>query len=126
MFGILAILSSFLASTIGLIEHSRWVLEQQKGFCGEGEIRTPGELAPTAVFKTAALNRYATSPRKFIVLDLGSWINASVALQFPYCIIIALTYCRDRIINERRNTMLRKIQKNSILYHFIAVLTTKI
>ena len=30
---------------------------------GEGGIRTHGELAPTAVFKTAALNHSATSPR---------------------------------------------------------------
>jgi hypothetical protein len=29
---------------------------------GEGGIRTPGELAPTAVFKTAALDHSATSP----------------------------------------------------------------
>src|SRR5688572_29585640 len=29
---------------------------------GEGGIRTHGELAPTAVFKTAALNHSATSP----------------------------------------------------------------
>src|SRR5688500_12041134 len=33
---------------------------------GEGGIRTHGELAPTAVFKTAALNHSATSPdRRF-------------------------------------------------------------
>ena len=31
-------------------------------FGGEGEIRTRGRLAPTAVFKTAALVHYATSP----------------------------------------------------------------
>jgi hypothetical protein len=30
--------------------------------CGEGEIRTPGRLAPTDVFKTSALVHYATSP----------------------------------------------------------------
>ncbi len=30
---------------------------------GEGGIRTHGELAPTAVFKTAALNHSATSPQ---------------------------------------------------------------
>ena len=30
---------------------------------GEGGIRTHGELAPTAVFKTAALNHSATSPK---------------------------------------------------------------
>lgn len=29
---------------------------------GEREIRTPGGLAPTTVFKTAALNRSAISP----------------------------------------------------------------
>jgi hypothetical protein len=29
---------------------------------GEGEIRTHGRVAPSAVFKTAALNRSATSP----------------------------------------------------------------
>ena len=29
---------------------------------GEAEIRTLGGLAPTTVFKTAALNRSATSP----------------------------------------------------------------
>ena len=29
---------------------------------GEGGIRTPGELAPTAVFKTAAIDHSATSP----------------------------------------------------------------
>src|SRR3954470_2732512 len=32
---------------------------------GEGGIRTHGELAPTAVFKTAALNHSATSPEGF-------------------------------------------------------------
>ena len=31
-------------------------------FGGRGEIRTHGELAPTAVFKTAALNHSATLP----------------------------------------------------------------
>ena len=30
---------------------------------GEGEIRTHGTLTGSAVFKTAALNRSATSPR---------------------------------------------------------------
>lgn len=30
---------------------------------GQGGIRTHGELAPTAVFKTAALNHSATCPR---------------------------------------------------------------
>ena len=30
---------------------------------GEGGIRTHGRLSPTAVFKTAALNHSATSPR---------------------------------------------------------------
>ena len=30
---------------------------------GEGEIRTHGGVAPSTVFKTAALNRSATSPR---------------------------------------------------------------
>src|SRR5205809_6645733 len=30
--------------------------------CGGGEIRTHGELAPTAVFKTAAFDRSATPP----------------------------------------------------------------
>ena len=33
---------------------------------GEGGIRTHGGLAPTAVFKTAALNHSATSPRRLI------------------------------------------------------------
>ena len=31
---------------------------------GEGEIRTREGLAPLAVFKTAALDHYATSPTK--------------------------------------------------------------
>jgi hypothetical protein len=31
---------------------------------GRGEIRTHGELAPTAVFKTAALNHSATRPSR--------------------------------------------------------------
>ena len=62
MFGILAIYCSFLASHIGLIEHSRRVLEQPKTLCGEGEIRTRGDVAATLVFKTNALGHYATSP----------------------------------------------------------------
>jgi hypothetical protein len=33
---------------------------------GEGGIRTHGKLAPTAVFKTAALNHSATSPIQLI------------------------------------------------------------
>jgi hypothetical protein len=33
-----------------------------RGSGGEGGIRTHGGLAPTAVFKTAALNHSATSP----------------------------------------------------------------
>ena len=41
--------------------------------CGEGGIRTHEELALLAVFKTAALGRYATSPRpifyQFLSLD---------------------------------------------------------
>ena len=31
---------------------------------GEGEIRTRGHLAMTLVFKTSALDHYATSPKK--------------------------------------------------------------
>ena len=62
MFGILAFLRSFLASHIGLIEHSRWVLEQPKTLCGEGGIRTHDRVASIVVFKTTALVRYATSP----------------------------------------------------------------
>ena len=40
-------------------------LEKSVFFCigGEAEIRTLGGLAPTTVFKTAALNRSATSPK---------------------------------------------------------------
>ena len=34
---------------------------------GEGGIRTPGTLAGTTVFKTAAFNRSATSPENKIV-----------------------------------------------------------
>ena len=34
----------------------------KKGTGGQGGIRTHGELAPTAVFKTAALNHSATCP----------------------------------------------------------------
>ena len=35
---------------------------------GEGGIRTHGELAPTAVFKTAALNHSATHPHRPAVI----------------------------------------------------------
>ena len=34
---------------------------------GEGGIRTHGEVAPTAVFKTAALDRSATSPARCVI-----------------------------------------------------------
>ncbi len=34
----------------------------EKGIGGGGEIRTHGRVTPTAVFKTAALNRSATPP----------------------------------------------------------------
>ena len=37
-----------------------------KGLSGWGGIRTPGGLAPTAVFKTAALDRSATHPEPFM------------------------------------------------------------
>src|SRR4051812_2479098 len=43
-------------------------------FGGEGGIRTHGGLAPTAVFKTAALNHSATSP-----------IGASISFGEPSC-----------------------------------------
>ena len=36
---------------------------------GEGEIRTHGGLAPSTVFKTAALNRSATSPTSNAVYE---------------------------------------------------------
>ncbi len=37
---------------------------------GEGGIRTPDGIATIAVFKTAALNLYATSPSHRIVANL--------------------------------------------------------
>ncbi len=39
---------------------------------GEGGIRTHGRLAPTAVFKTAALNHSATSPAEFCLSRVGT------------------------------------------------------
>ena len=36
-------------------------------FGGGGEIRTHGRVTPTAVFKTAALNRSATPPLKQLI-----------------------------------------------------------
>ena len=39
---------------------------------GEGGIRTHGELAPTAVFKTAALNHSATSPQGQCLSRVGT------------------------------------------------------
>ncbi len=36
---------------------------------GSGEIRTHGRVAPTAVFKTAALNRSATLPFSLLLDD---------------------------------------------------------
>ena len=38
---------------------------------GEAEIRTLGGVAPTTVFKTAALNRSATSPRLRVIFILN-------------------------------------------------------
>ncbi len=61
MFEILAIYCSFLASHIGLIEHSRRVLEQPKTFCGGGEIRTPASLRSIA-FQAIGMDRYPTPP----------------------------------------------------------------
>ena len=43
-------------------------------FCGEGGIRTPGEVAPTKVFKTFALDRYATSPN-----EMRTWLHKVLA-----------------------------------------------
>ncbi len=40
---------------------------------GEGEIRTRGRLAPTDVFKTSALDHYATSPSLRIVAKKGKF-----------------------------------------------------
>ncbi len=37
---------------------------------GEAEIRTLGGVAPSTVFKTAALNHSATSPTCFVVLEM--------------------------------------------------------
>ena len=37
----------------------------KQGYGGWGGIRTHGELAPTPVFKTGALNRSATHPERF-------------------------------------------------------------
>ncbi len=42
---------------------------------GEGGIRTHGGLAPTAVFKTAALNHSATSPRMSVYRTQGLRIS---------------------------------------------------
>jgi hypothetical protein len=38
---------------------------------GEGEIRTHGEVAPTLVFKTRAINHSATSPWSGLFIDFG-------------------------------------------------------
>src|SRR4051794_41210474 len=47
---------------------------------GEGGIRTHGGLAPTAVFKTAALNHSATSPN-LVLLSLAAPSRASGGLN---------------------------------------------
>ena len=61
MYGIPTFFCDFLASHSKLIEDSGWDLEQPKGSCGEGEIRTRESLR-TEVFKTSGMNHYPTSP----------------------------------------------------------------
>ncbi len=45
------------------------------GLGGESGIRTHGELPPTAVFKTAALNHSAISPRVTLTSECASLLN---------------------------------------------------
>jgi hypothetical protein len=55
---------------------------------GEGEIRTHGTLTGTAVFKTAALNRSATSPYfdniLFLLAMKQSQFSVTSPQLFPY------------------------------------------
>ena len=51
---------------------------------GQGGIRTHGELPPTAVFKTAALNHSATCPQRICAraMPIAGW--ASLARGFAW------------------------------------------
>ncbi len=46
--------------------------QQELEIGGQGGIRTHGELAPSAVFKTAALNHSATYPREAVFFALSA------------------------------------------------------
>lgn len=52
-----------------LIYWGLWIVANMYGWSGGGggEIRTHGRVTPTAVFKTAALNRSATPPLKQLI-----------------------------------------------------------
>ncbi len=49
----------------------------QEFYGGEGEIRTHETLSGSAVFKTAAINRSATSPRLLRLYRENGWGRAS-------------------------------------------------
>jgi hypothetical protein len=48
---------------------------------GESEIRTHGGVTPTAVFKTAALNHSAISPKLEIAMPFAEGFGKSVPLR---------------------------------------------
>ncbi len=60
-----------------------------KGNGGWGEIRTHGEVAPTPVFKTGALNRSATHPHAVMDTRLSAAVKDSLkgrySLYFRAC-----------------------------------------
>ena len=80
-------------------------------FGGGGEIRTLGRLSPTPVFKTGALNHYATPPKYITILDystifLGNrkgqvltWPNLHMSF-FPFGNSITVSASRRTITNK--------------------------
>ena len=57
----------------------------ERAFGGQGGIRTHGELSPTLVFKTSALNRSATCPIPAPLARLLARGNLRIAVHVRDC-----------------------------------------
>jgi hypothetical protein len=74
---------------------------------GEGGIRTHGGLAPTAVFKTAALNHSATSPRMSVYRTQGLPISLRPQMCKRQLKPQASTHCLTHARQGRDRSWLR-------------------
>ena len=98
-------------------------MKQPKGSGGEGGIRTLETLARLAVFKTAALVHYATSPKTFTLLSACGGSppppsGVSASLRYTSSPIFSLDEVYQKIdlmsFNQRAARMAFKITATSI------------